>query len=160
MLALHEEMLRRRHAGQVRAWCAASPPTTRSRATAPRRCRRSSYRALKLERGALDFGDQIALAVDLLRRGPRRSSGCARFRFVFLDEYQDTDVAQRELVKLVAADATVVCAVGDVDQGIFGWRGATIHNMFAFGDDFPAPASRRSRPTSAPASGSSTWRMR
>ena len=97
-----------------------------------------AYRALKLERGALDFGDQIALAVELLQTRPEALERLrSRFRFVFLDEYQDTDVAQRELVKLVAADATVVCAVGDVDQGIFGWRGATIHNMFAFGDDFP-----------------------
>ena len=124
---------------QVRAWCAAQPADDESRAIAPRPCRPSSaYRALKLERGALDFGDQIALAVELLRTRPEALERLrSRFRFVFLDEYQDTDVAQRELVKLVAAEATVVCAVGDVDQGIFGWRGATIHNMFAFGDDFP-----------------------
>ena len=60
-----------------------------------------------------------------------------RFRYVFLDEYQDTDVAQRALVQLIGTGAELVCAVGDVDQGIFGWRGATIHNMFAFPDDFP-----------------------
>ena len=140
VLALHEEMLR--HVvtpDQVRAWCAAQPAddeVARDRAEAVQAV--ESYRALKLERGALDFGDQIALAVELLRTRPEELERLrSRFRFVFLDEYQDTDVAQRELVKLVAADATVVCAVGDVDQGIFGWRGATIHNMFAFGDDFP-----------------------
>ena len=140
VLALHEEMLR--HVvtpDQVRAWCAAQPAddeVARDRAEAVQAV--ESYRALKLERGALDFGDQIALAVELLRTRPEALERLrSRFRFVFLDEYQDTDVAQRELVKLVAADATVVCAVGDVDQGIFGWRGATIHNMFAFGDDFP-----------------------
>ena len=55
---------------------------------------------------------------------------------MFLDEYQDTDVAQRALVQLIGTGAELVCAVGDVDQGIFGWRGATIHNMFAFPDDF------------------------
>jgi DNA helicase-2/ATP-dependent DNA helicase PcrA len=140
VLALHEEMLR--HVvtpDQVRAWCAtqsADDQVARHRAEAVQAVER--YRALKLERGALDFGDQIAFAVALLRTRPEALEQLtSRFRFVFLDEYQDTDVAQRELVKLVASDATVVCAVGDVDQGIFGWRGATIHNMFAFGDDFP-----------------------
>ena len=61
----------------------------------------------------------------------------ARFRYMFLDEYQDTDIAQRELVRRLGARAELVCAVGDVDQGVYGWRGATIHNMFAFPDDFP-----------------------
>ena len=139
VLTLHEEMLR--HVvtpDQVRDWCAALPAdeVARDRAEAVQAV--ECYRALKLERGALDFGDQIALAVHLLRTRPETLERLrSRFRFVFLDEYQDTDVAQRELVKLVAAQAAVVCAVGDVDQGIFGWRGATIHNMFAFGDDFP-----------------------
>jgi DNA helicase-2/ATP-dependent DNA helicase PcrA len=97
-----------------------------------------SYRNLKRQRNAIDFGDQIALAVELLRERPDVLERLrSRFRYVFLDEYQDTDVAQRELVKLVGTGAEVICAVGDVDQGIFGWRGATIHNMFAFGDDFP-----------------------
>ena len=122
----------------MREWCAALPAdevvSDRAEAVQAVEC----YRDLKDERGALDFGDQIARAVELLRTRPEVLERLrSRFRFVFLDEYQDTDVAQRELVKLVAAEAKVVCAVGDVDQGIFGWRGATIHNMFAFGDDFP-----------------------
>ena len=139
VLGLHEEMLR--HVvtpDQVREWCAALPAdeVARDRAEAVQAV--ECYRALKHERGALDFGDQIALAVQLLLTRPEALERLrSRFRYVFLDEYQDTDVAQRELVKLVAAEAKVVCAVGDVDQGIFGWRGATIHNMFAFGDDFP-----------------------
>ncbi|MEP6813658.1 MAG: ATP-dependent helicase, partial [Actinomycetota bacterium] len=139
VLGLHEEMLR--HvvtSDQVREWCAALPSDEVA-------CRRAEalqavecYRELKLERGALDFGDQIALAVHILGTRPEVLERLrSRFHFVFLDEYQDTDVAQRELVKLVAANAGVVCAVGDVDQGIYGWRGATIHNMFAFGEDFP-----------------------
>ena len=116
-----------------------SPPTTGSRAIAPRPCRPSRRTAPSSSSAARSTS---------ATRSHSRSSSCergqsvlerlrSRFRFVYLDEYQDTDVAQRELVKLVAADATAVCAVGDVDQGIFGWRGATIHNMFAFGDDFP-----------------------
>ena len=105
---LHEEMLR--HVvtpDEVRAWCAAQPAddeVARDRAEAVQAV--EAYRALKLERDALDFGDQIALAVELLRTRPEVLERLrSRFRFVFLDEYQDTDVAQRELVKLVAADA-------------------------------------------------------
>ena len=142
------------------------PRSRRRRGRARSRSRPSqaveSYRALKLERDAIDFGDQIALAVELLRTRPEVLERLrSRFRFVFLDEYQDTDVAQRELVKLVAADATLVCAVGDVDQGIFGWRGATIHNMFAFGDDFPgARFETLSIELPLRQARSSTWRTR
>ncbi len=97
-----------------------------------------AYARLKRERNAIDYGDQIGLAVWLLQRQPEILERLReRFRYVFLDEYQDTDVAQRELVKLIAGEAELVCAVGDVDQGIFGWRGATIFNMAGFGDDFP-----------------------
>jgi ATP-dependent DNA helicase UvrD/PcrA len=139
VLTLNEEMLR--HVvtpDQVRAWCAAQPgdPVARERAQAVQAV--ECYRELKRERNAIDFGDQIDLAVEILRERPDVLERLrSRFRYIFLDEYQDTDVAQRELVKLIGAGADAICAVGDVDQGIFGWRGATIHNMFAFGDDFP-----------------------
>ncbi|MDQ2983476.1 MAG: ATP-dependent helicase [Actinomycetota bacterium] len=139
VLTLTEEMLRHVVSPEeLREWCLAQGgddvALERLDAIGAVEC----YRSLKRERNAIDFGDQIALAVDLLRTHPEVLERLqARFRYVFLDEYQDTDVAQRELVKLVATGADIICAVGDVDQGIFGWRGATIHNMFAFGDDFP-----------------------
>ena len=139
VLTLNEEMLRHVvSTDDVRAWCAQH--RAEEMATPRREALKAveAYRELKRERNAIDFGDQIALAVELLRTRPEVLERLrARYRYVFLDEYQDTDVAQRELVKLVASGAEIVCAVGDVDQGIFGWRGASIHNMFAFPDDFP-----------------------
>jgi DNA helicase II / ATP-dependent DNA helicase PcrA len=139
LLTLNEEMLRHVVSPErLRDWCLgqAGDEVALERLDALRAV--ESYRGLKRERNAIDFGDQIALAVELLRERPQVLERLrSRFRRVFLDEYQDTDVAQRELVKLVGSGAELVCAVGDVDQGIFGWRGATIHNMFAFADDFP-----------------------
>jgi DNA helicase II / ATP-dependent DNA helicase PcrA len=139
VLTLNEEMLRHVVSPErVRDWCRAQggDEVALQRLDAVEAV--ESYRNLKMERNAIDFGDQIALAVELLRAHPEVLERLrSRFHYVFLDEYQDTDVAQRELVKLVGTGAELVCAVGDVEQGIFGWRGATIHNMFAFGDDFP-----------------------
>jgi DNA helicase II / ATP-dependent DNA helicase PcrA len=139
LLTLNEEL--QRHVvspDELRAWCRAhdADKVARERLEAIEAI--ECYRALKLERHAIDFGDQIELAVRLLDEQPQVLERlAARFRYVFLDEYQDTDVAQRELVRRLGTRAELVCAVGDVDQGIFGWRGATIHNMFAFPDDFP-----------------------
>ncbi len=139
LLILHEEM--QRHVvtvSDVEAWCRARPGSSVAQQRLDALGGIQAYAQLKRERGAIDYGDQIGLAAWLLERNPdvlERLRG--RYRYVFLDEYQDTDVAQRRLVKLVAADADLVCAVGDVDQGIFGWRGATIFNMAAFPEDFP-----------------------
>jgi DNA helicase-2/ATP-dependent DNA helicase PcrA len=138
LLTFHDEL--QRHVApleQVREWCqTAGTDVAACRLDALSAVER--YAALKRKRNAIDFGDQIALAVSLLGTRPDIAGRIReRFRYIFLDEYQDTDVALRELVKLVAAEARLVCAVGDVDQGIFGWRGATIHNMTAFPRDFP-----------------------
>ena len=138
LLTLHDEM--QRHLAtisDVDRWCVqAGTEAARLRAEALRAIR--AYARLKRERNAIDFGDQIGLAVWLLRERPEILERLRRrYRYLFLDEYQDTDVAQRELVKLIGAGAELVCAVGDVDQGIFGWRGATIFNMSSFPDDFP-----------------------
>jgi ATP-dependent DNA helicase UvrD/PcrA len=135
-LELNEEMTRHLVApNDVREWCRrAGDDVSRQREEALQVV--ECYTRLKRERNAIDFGDQIALAVRVLDRRDVLERITKRYRYVFLDEYQDTDVAQRELVKRIGATASFVCAVGDVDQGIFGWRGATIHNMFAFPDDF------------------------
>jgi DNA helicase-2/ATP-dependent DNA helicase PcrA len=144
LLSLNEEM--QRHVlsvEDVASWCRAnsSNEVARHRLEALRGI--ECYDTLKRERNAIDFGDQIMLAVRLLRQRPEVLARTrARFRYLVLDEYQDTDVAQRELVKLIGAEAALVCAVGDVDQGVFGWRGASIHNMFSFPDDFPGTVPR------------------
>ncbi|MBA3364352.1 MAG: ATP-dependent helicase [Actinobacteria bacterium] len=139
LLALHEEM--QRHVvttAQVAEWCRSQSGD----AVAGHRLEAlgavDEYARLKRERTAIDYGDQIALAAWLLEKRPEILDRLQqRFRYIFLDEYQDTDVAQRKVVKAVGERAKLVCAVGDVDQGIFGWRGATIFNMSGFPDDFP-----------------------
>ncbi len=136
---LHDEM--QRHLvtiSELREWCKTRLPdeTCQERLEALDAIR--AYAELKRERNAIDYGDQIGLAVWLLQRRTEILERLRkRYRYVFLDEYQDTDVAQRELVKLIGTGAELVCAVGDVDQGIFGWRGATIFNMAGFERDFP-----------------------
>src|SRR5262245_12407065 len=142
LLALNEEV--QRHVlsvTDVADWCRAhtGDQVAEQRLEALRGI--EAYVAVKRERTAIDFGDQIVLAVRLLRDRPEVLARTrARYRHIVLDEYQDTDVAQRELVKLIGAEAELVCAVGDVDQGIFGCRGASIHNMFSFPADFPGTA--------------------
>ncbi len=139
LLALGDELSR--HVvttAELHAWCSSWPEDPVARARGEALAALDAYRELKRARNAIDFGDQIALAVTLLRQRPEVLERLRdRFRYVVLDEYQDTDVAQRELVKLVGTGAELVLAVGDVDQGIFGWRGASIHNMAAFPADFP-----------------------
>jgi ATP-dependent DNA helicase UvrD/PcrA len=136
---LHDEL--QRHLVTIKKlqdWCRAGLPDQTCEQRLEALDAIKAYAQLKRERNAIDYGDQIGLAVLLLRDHPEILERlCSRYRYVFLDEYQDTDVAQRELVKLVGAGAELVCAVGDVDQGIFGWRGATIFNMAGFADDFP-----------------------
>ena len=139
VLTLHEEL--QRHVVSITeaaAWCRSQngDMIVQQRLEALEAV--AAYAKAKRERNAIDHGDQISFAVWLLHQQPDVLERLRRrYRFLFLDEYQDTDVAQRELVRLVGAEAELVCAVGDVDQGIFGWRGATIFNMAAFPDDFP-----------------------
>ncbi|HEX9374794.1 MAG TPA: ATP-dependent DNA helicase [Actinomycetota bacterium] len=96
------------------------------------------FEALKRERGAIDFGDQITLALDVVERNP---DVCAqyreRFSAVLLDEYQDTNVAQARLIAEVFGGGFPVTAVGDPDQNIYAWRGASLFNLLNFPKQFP-----------------------
>ena len=87
--------------------------------------------------GALDFDDLLLRAVRLLGEHETvRAKYAARYRHVLIDEYQDTNLAQYQLTRLLARDHRNVCAVGDPDQAIYGWRGADSGNIRSFEEDF------------------------
>jgi DNA helicase-2/ATP-dependent DNA helicase PcrA len=93
--------------------------------------------ALRAQR-AVDFDDLIARPVELLKGDAAlREKYQARFSHVLVDEYQDTNLCQLELLKLVAGKRMNVCAVGDDDQAIYGWRGAEVKNILRFDRHFP-----------------------
>jgi DNA helicase II / ATP-dependent DNA helicase PcrA len=90
---------------------------------------------------AVDFDDLLVLPVRVLQQNPDRVVAYReRFRFLLVDEYQDTNRAQYELVKLLAGADGNVLVVGDDDQSIYGWRGADIRNILDFERDFPTAA--------------------
>jgi DNA helicase II / ATP-dependent DNA helicase PcrA len=87
---------------------------------------------------ALDFDDLLLRAVELLREhADVRNRWNSRFRYLLVDEFQDTNQAQEELVRLLAGPPKNVCVVGDEDQSIYGWRGARAGNLKRFTEDFP-----------------------
>ncbi len=91
---------------------------------------------LKREK-ALDFDDLILKTVILLRDHPEvRASYQARWKYIHIDEYQDTNGVQYELARLLAGEAKNICAVGDGDQNIYSWRGANIQNILNFETDY------------------------
>ncbi|MCM2333815.1 MAG: UvrD-helicase domain-containing protein [Anaeromyxobacteraceae bacterium] len=93
--------------------------------------------ALRAQR-AVDFDDLIARPVELLKGDAAlRAKYQARFSHLLVDEYQDTNLCQLELLKLVAGQRMNVCAVGDDDQAIYGWRGAEVKNILRFDRHFP-----------------------
>jgi len=86
---------------------------------------------------AMDFDDLLLHPLELFRRHPERLRAYQeRFTFLLVDEFQDTNRAQYELIRLLGAHGNV-CAVGDDDQSIYGWRGADVRNMQEFLRDFP-----------------------
>ncbi len=87
---------------------------------------------------AVDFDDLLMNIVVLLRReeGVRRRYQ-TRFRYILIDEYQDTNKAQYEIANTLAEGHRNICATGDPDQSIYGWRGADIGNILAFERDYP-----------------------
>ena len=91
------------------------------------------------ESNAVDFDDLLVLPVRILQQHPERLAAYrARFRYLLVDEYQDTNRAQYQLVKLLGGEHGNVQVVGDDDQSIYGWRGADIRNILDFEKDFPA----------------------
>ena len=96
------------------------------------------YQAELRKNNALDFDDLLLEAVRLLKvSSEARERYQRRYRYLLVDEYQDTNRPQYELMKLLAGERKNVCAVGDEDQSIYSWRGADIRNILEFEKDFP-----------------------
>jgi DNA helicase-2/ATP-dependent DNA helicase PcrA len=97
----------------------------------------AAYQALLLEHGCVDFGDLITLTLRLFRERPNVLARYQdRFRYVLVDEFQDTNYAQFELLKLLARNRNLsVC--GDDDQSIYKFRGAAISNILGFQESYP-----------------------
>jgi DNA helicase-2/ATP-dependent DNA helicase PcrA len=95
------------------------------------------YTDLLAEHGAIDFGDQVSLALRLMRESAAaRRVVQDRFRYVLVDEFQDTNRAQSELVAILAERHRNVTVVGDDDQSIYRFRGAAISNILEFRDRY------------------------
>ena len=87
---------------------------------------------------ALDFDDLLLRARDLLKHDEdAREYFAEKFKYILVDEFQDTNAVQYEIIKLLASRHGNVFAVGDDDQSIYGWRGAEIENILSFDNDFP-----------------------
>jgi superfamily I DNA/RNA helicase len=87
---------------------------------------------------AIDFDDIIMLSVGLLQKTPAiLEHWQQRFRYIMVDEYQDTNASQYLLISLLAKKHGNICVVGDDDQSIYGWRGAEVKNILNFAQDHP-----------------------
>jgi DNA helicase-2/ATP-dependent DNA helicase PcrA len=96
------------------------------------------YRKELMKANALDFDDLLLETVRLLKgHSDVRERYNRRYRYVMIDEYQDTNRPQYELMKLLAGPEANICVVGDEDQSIYSWRGADIKNILDFEKDFP-----------------------
>ena len=97
-----------------------------------------AYNEMLRKASALDFDDLLLRAVELLQqKGAVRAAWSSRFQYLMVDEFQDTNAAQEELVRLLAGARKNVCVVGDEDQSIYSWRGARAGNLKRFTEDFP-----------------------
>ena len=88
--------------------------------------------------GAVDFGDLLFRVVRLLEQHPQLAEKLQRrFRYLLVDEFQDTNHVQYRLLKLLTGPERNICVVGDDDQSIYRWRGADVRNILGFRKDFP-----------------------
>ena len=98
----------------------------------------TEYEKRMKELNALDFDDLLLKTLVLLAdHPPVLQQYRERFQYVLVDEYQDTNKAQYEIIRLLTSESRNLCVVGDDDQSIYGWRGADIRNILDFEKDFP-----------------------
>lgn len=97
-----------------------------------------TYQARLKVLNACDFGDLLIHNITLFQNNPDLLAEYhAKFKYVLVDEYQDTNVAQYLWLRLLAQGSNNICCVGDDDQSIYGWRGAEVDNILRFEKDFP-----------------------
>lgn len=97
-----------------------------------------AYQAELRQSEAMDFDDLIMLTLRLFDQNPDVLAYYQqRYQYIHVDEYQDTNHAQYQLVKLLASRFKNICVVGDADQSIYGWRGADMQNILDFEKDYP-----------------------
>ncbi|SNZ09025.1 ATP-dependent helicase [Cohaesibacter gelatinilyticus] len=98
----------------------------------------TEYQARLKVLNACDFGDLLLECLRLFRENPDILADYhKRFRYILVDEYQDTNIAQYLWLRLLAQGGNNICCVGDDDQSIYGWRGAEVDNILRFEEDFP-----------------------
>jgi DNA helicase-2/ATP-dependent DNA helicase PcrA len=125
-----------------RAWEPSSVPRGESEGIAEGRLPRlyAAYQDRLKTLNACDFGDLLLHVIGIFR-DPKNTDVLAdyqrRFKYILVDEYQDTNVAQYLWLRLLAQQHKNICCVGDDDQSIYGWRGAEIGNILKFEQDFP-----------------------
>ena len=97
-----------------------------------------NYEKVKSDSMAFDFGDLLYRTVRLLETNNEVKDALQRkYRYLMVDEYQDTNFAQYRLVQILSSKEKNLCVVGDDDQAIYGWRGADVSNILNFNSDFP-----------------------
>jgi DNA helicase-2/ATP-dependent DNA helicase PcrA len=97
-----------------------------------------AYQRRLLQANAVDFDDLLLHVATLLRENPElRSRLDQRYRYILVDEYQDTNLAQYAIVRALSIDHPNLAVTGDPDQSIYGWRGANLSNILEFEKDFP-----------------------
>jgi DNA helicase-2/ATP-dependent DNA helicase PcrA len=98
----------------------------------------NKYEGLMKKQGALDFDDLVARAVFLFESDKETRRYYQNFwQHLLIDEYQDTNKSQYQLAKILAEEHRNICAIGDLDQAIYGWRGADFRNILNFENDYP-----------------------
>jgi len=98
----------------------------------------AAYQKRLKDSSAVDFDDLLVHVVTILKQhADVRAELDRRFRYVLVDEYQDTNLAQYAIVRGLARDFPNLCVTGDPDQSIYGWRGANLNNILEFENDYP-----------------------
>ena len=96
------------------------------------------YQKLLQMANGVDFDDLLLHCVDLFRNSPElREAFDERYAYIMVDEYQDTNLAQYQLIRLLNHSVRNLAVTGDPDQSIYGWRGANLNNILEFERDYP-----------------------